>query len=159
MNRRPEDVGQVASGLQIREDPKTGIFVEGLTQVHVKTKEQLLQFVKMGMKRRQVNQTGMNKNSSRSHAILNIFLEQIWVEKQSQTGQQSQQLNPSTAEDSAEESVKRRHYRKALLTIVDLAGSERLNKSGSESMRLQEAKNINKSIASLGNCIAMLAQS
>jgi hypothetical protein len=33
------------------------------------------------MRRRQVNQTGMNKNSSRSHAILNIFLEQIWVQK------------------------------------------------------------------------------
>ena len=43
------------SGLQIREDPKTGIFVEGLTQVHVKSKEQLLQYVKQGMKRRQVN--------------------------------------------------------------------------------------------------------
>jgi hypothetical protein len=40
---------------------------------------------------------------------------------------------------------------------VDLAGSERLNKTGSESMRLQEAKNINKSIAALGNCIAGLA--
>ena len=54
--------------------------------------------------------------------------------------------------------MKKRHYRKALLTIVDLAGSERLNKTGSESMRLQEAKNINKSIAALGNCIAGLAQ-
>ena len=75
-----EDPSQQA-GLQIREDPKTGIFVDGLTQVHVKSKEQLLQFVKQGMKRRQVNQTGMNKNSSRSHAVLNIFLEQIWVEK------------------------------------------------------------------------------
>ena len=32
----------VANGLQIREDPKTGIFVEGLTQVHVKSKDQLL---------------------------------------------------------------------------------------------------------------------
>ena len=43
------------------------------------------------------------------------------------------------------------------MTIVDLAGSERLNKSGSEMLRLAEAKNINKSIAALGNCIAALA--
>lgn len=42
-------------GLNIREDPKTGIFVEGLTQVHVKSKDQLLQFVKQGMRKRQVN--------------------------------------------------------------------------------------------------------
>lgn len=53
--------------------------------------------------------------------------------------------------------MKKRHYRKALLTIVDLAGSERLSKTGSEGMRLQEAKNINKSIAALSNCISALA--
>ena len=30
---------QSGQNLQIREDPKTGIFVHGLTQIHVKTKE------------------------------------------------------------------------------------------------------------------------
>jgi hypothetical protein len=30
----------------------------------------LLQYVAQGIKRRSVNQTGMNKSSSRSHAIL-----------------------------------------------------------------------------------------
>jgi len=44
-----------------------------------------------------------------------------------------------------------------LLTIVDLAGSERLSKTGSEGQRLLEAKNINKSIASLSNCVSALA--
>ena len=43
---RAINAAESGTGLQIREDPKTGIFVEGLTQVHVKTKEQLLQFVK-----------------------------------------------------------------------------------------------------------------
>jgi hypothetical protein len=41
---------------------------------------------------------------------------------------------------------------------VDLAGSERLSKTQSEGLRLQEAKNINKSIASLSNCVSALAQ-
>ena len=45
-----------------------------------------------------------------------------------------------------------------MLTIVDLAGSERLSKSGSEGLRLNEAKTINKSISSLGNCIAALSE-
>ena len=31
--------------LQIREDPKTGIFVHGLTQIHVKTMQQLIMYV------------------------------------------------------------------------------------------------------------------
>lgn len=102
------------------------------------------------MRKRQVNQTAMNVNSSRSHAILNIFLEQVWVEK-------TAPLNAYPVEDGRPETLKQKHYRKALLTIVDLAGSERLNKTGSEHQRLKEAQNINKSISALGNCIASLA--
>jgi len=44
------------------------------------------------------------------------------------------------------------------LTIVDLAGSERISKSGSNGIRLEEAKKINISVSSLGNCINALAQ-
>ena len=51
-----------------------------------------------------------------------------------------------------------KHYKRGLFTIVDLAGSERLSKTFSSGMRLDEAKNINKSISALGNCIAALAQ-
>lgn len=54
--------------------------------------------------------------------------------------------------------IKKRHHRKALLTIVDLAGSERVSKSGSEGARLAEAKNINKAISALGNCISALSK-
>ena len=39
-----------------------------------------------------------------------------------------------------------------------MAGSERLSKTGSEGTRLAEAKNINKSIAALSNCVSALAQ-
>ncbi len=41
--------------------------------------------------------------------------------------------------------------------MVDLAGSERLSKSNSEGLRFDEAKNINKSISTLGMCISALA--
>lgn len=54
--------------------------------------------------------------------------------------------------------LSKRHVKKGTLTIVDLAGSERLSKSQPEAMRAEEAKNINKSIAALGNCIAALAK-
>ena len=94
----------------------------------------------------------MNKTSSRSHAVLQIFLEQRWIE----TNQQEEEVSSNGRYNSLGK-VKKRHYKKALLTIVDLAGSERLSKTGSEGMRLQEAKNINKSIAALSNCISALA--
>lgn len=77
----------------------------------------------------------MNKNSSRSHAVLQIFVEQRWVEKENSPSDDS----PITSADrrrSQSKGVKKRHYRKALLTIVDLAGSERLSKTGSEGLRL-----------------------
>lgn len=41
--------------MKLREDPKTGIFVDGLTQINVKGKEQLYQMIKIGAKRRSVN--------------------------------------------------------------------------------------------------------
>ena len=44
--------------------------------------------------------------------------------------------SPSLELKQSPKQVKKRHYRKALLTIVDLAGSERLSKTGSEGMRL-----------------------
>jgi len=81
-----------------------------------------------------------NLTSSRSHAILQLLIEQKWVES-----------------DIQEKQTKTRHYKKCLLTIVDLAGSERTSKSGSDGARLEEAKKINKSIYSLGNCINSLA--
>ena len=66
--------------LSIREDPKTGIFVHGLTLKRIKNKEELLNIIKRGARFRSTNSTTMNKTSSRSHAILQVFIEQRWDE-------------------------------------------------------------------------------
>uniref|UniRef100_A0A3Q2YZ24 Kinesin-like protein n=1 Tax=Hippocampus comes TaxID=109280 RepID=A0A3Q2YZ24_HIPCM len=44
------------------------------------------------------------------------------------------------------------------LYLVDLAGSEKVSKTGAEGALLDEAKNINKSLAALGNVIAALSE-
>ena len=49
--------------------------MHGLTQITVRTKEKLLEYIAAGQKRRSVNATKMNKISSRSHAVLQIFVE------------------------------------------------------------------------------------
>lgn len=107
----------------------------------MKSKEELLAIVKKGAKYRATNQTSMNRTSSRSHAILKISIQQRWIEEN----------NASTKNIK-----KKKHERRALLTVVDLAGSERLSRSKSTTIRLEEAKAINKSISALGNCINAL---
>jgi kinesin family protein 5 len=42
------------------------------------------------------------------------------------------------------------------LNLVDLAGSEKISKTGAQGSVLEEAKNINKSLSALGNCISAL---
>ena len=44
------------------------------------------------------------------------------------------------------------------LNLVDLAGSERVRVSGATGQRLEESKQINKSLSALGNVIAALTE-
>eukprot|EP00741_Cyanophora_paradoxa_P005036 tig00000842_g4878.t1 len=122
--------------LAIREDPRQGVFVEGLTAVPVRSASEFMRLIAAGARMRATSSTSMNKTSSRSHVIMYITVEQAL---------------PSRAEVGV---VK---VKRATLTVVDLAGSERVSKSGSEGLRLEEAKKINKSIAALGNCVAALS--
>jgi len=146
------------NNLQIREDPKTGIFVHGLKQIVVRDIGQLMHIVKLGARRRTTNSTNMNSSSSRSHAVLQILIEQRWQEQALATHHPTNSQQSQNSADPRHRAIqKTRHFRKALLTVVDLAGSERLSKTGSEGVRLMEAKNINKSIAALSNCISALA--
>ena len=73
----------------------------------------------------------MNQESSRSHSIFTITIEC--------TGEVTQD-----------------HVRVGKLNLVDLAGSERQAKTAAVGARLQEAKNINRSLSALGNVISAL---
>ncbi|KAL9645915.1 hypothetical protein ABK040_001024 [Willaertia magna] len=129
--------------LNIRNDPKMGgVYVENVTQIQVNNAIEILNFIKEGIKNRQEGPTDMNKTSSRSHVILTITVEQRpYLDN----------TNSVNNTNNNKSSVKR-----GVLTIVDLAGSERVSKSGSEGIRLEEAKKINKSLSALGNCVAAL---
>jgi len=120
------------SNLMIVEDNQRGIIVPDLTEYHVKSSKELISMIIKGNAKRTMAPTGENQFSSRSHAILQIVIEQ---------------------------KTKLRDLKEALITskflLVDLAGSER---SGLEKgIRTHEGKNINKSLLSLGNCINLLS--
>ncbi|KAK7291739.1 hypothetical protein RIF29_07120 [Crotalaria pallida] len=121
-----------STSLQLREDMKKGIYVENLTEHVVTTVNDVLRLLLQGTANRKVAATHMNCESSRSHSVFTCTIESHW-EKDSKA-----------------------HFRFARLNLVDLAGSERQKSSGTDSERLKEAANINKSLSTLGLVIMTL---
>ncbi|XP_060534019.1 osmotic avoidance abnormal protein 3 isoform X8 [Cylas formicarius] len=128
----PNDKMATSSTLSLKETPNEGVTVPGLTQHPVHNVNECENFLNVGSKNRMIGATLMNQNSSRSHSIFTISIEQI------------SNLNNN-------ESI-----RKGKLNLVDLAGSERQTKTGATGDRLKEATKINLSLSALGNVISAL---
>uniref|UniRef100_A0A673XNR9 Kinesin family member 4 n=1 Tax=Salmo trutta TaxID=8032 RepID=A0A673XNR9_SALTR len=64
------------STINIREDPKEGIKIVGLTERQVMSAHEMVGCLELGNSARTVGSTAMNAASSRSHAIFTITLEQ-----------------------------------------------------------------------------------
>uniref|UniRef100_A0A1J3HRT6 Chromosome-associated kinesin KIF4 n=1 Tax=Noccaea caerulescens TaxID=107243 RepID=A0A1J3HRT6_NOCCA len=126
--------------IQIRETASGGITLAGVTEAEVKTKEEMGSYLARGSLSRATGSTNMNSQSSRSHAIFTITLEQKKISSCSST----------TAIDGGEDILC------AKLHLVDLAGSERAKRTGADGMRLKEGIHINKGLLALGNVISAL---
>lgn len=121
--------------LQIREEKKKGVFVEGLSEWAVRGPEEIFVLMEKGHNLRATASTKMNDLSSRSHAVFIVIVEQM-----------------SITEEGNE-------IRVGKLNIVDLAGSERVRVTGATGKRLEESKKINQSLSALGNVISALTDS
>ncbi|CAD8105985.1 unnamed protein product [Paramecium sonneborni] len=121
--------------LEIREDKNNGIQIAGVIEVEVKTVSEVLALLKVGNKNRSKEATDANKESSRSHAIL-----QLQVETKDKAAGIQEQIIQSK------------------FSLVDLAGSERAANTNNKGQRMIEGANINKSLLVLGNCIQSLSE-
>ena len=65
------------TSLQIREDPRRGVFVEGLSEWAVRTPAETYNLMIRGQQARAQASTKMNDVSSRSHAVFIIIVEQM----------------------------------------------------------------------------------
>ena len=115
------------TSLQIREDKKKGVFVEGLSEWAVRSPNEIYSLMQKGALSRATATTKMNDMSSRSHAVFIIIVEQMT------------QLDEGDADD--EDAPK--NIRVGKLNLVDLAGSERVRVTGATGKRLEESKKIN----------------
>ncbi|XP_021612668.1 kinesin-like protein KIN-UC isoform X2 [Manihot esculenta] len=139
--------------IPINEDPRTGdVSLPGATVVRVRDLDHFFELMQIGETNRHAANTKQNTESSRSHAILMVYVRRSIHQKVDEINAQGTMTDLVGGNGIP-------RVRKSKLLIVDLAGSERLDKSGSEGRLLEEAKFINLSLTSLGKCINALAES
>ena len=125
---------EVKHSLKVRQDPKLGPFVEGLTSHDVVDYAGIDALMEVGNQNRTTAATNMNDTSSRSHAVFTMTFSQVGM------------LDGVPLE------------RVSKINLVDLAGSERTSSTGATGVRLKEGGNINKSLVVLGMVISALAE-
>ncbi|KAI3961373.1 hypothetical protein MKW92_018205 [Papaver armeniacum] len=121
--------------LLIREDVKSGVYVENLSEQDVCTMKDVRLLLIKGLANRRTGATSINAESSRSHSVFTCTVE-------------SRCKSMSDGLSSCKTSR---------INLVDLAGSERQKLTGAAGERLKEAGNINRSLSQLGNLINILA--
>ncbi|KAF2892769.1 hypothetical protein ILUMI_13404 [Ignelater luminosus] len=130
-NETVQDLLNPGPALELRENGQYGVIVAGIQVHRIDKSEKLFDLLEQGNKNRTQHPTDANAESSRSHAVFQVYLRMKII---------------STNE-----------IRLAKLSMIDLAGSERGAATGYSGARFTEGANINKSLLALGNCINSLA--
>ncbi|TDH69477.1 hypothetical protein CCR75_005881 [Bremia lactucae] len=142
--------------LQLRENAKKGVWVQGLTEVSVATRQEALEQMRRGSLQRITASTQMNERSSRSHAVYTVkMIQRVSAQEIRSSVTKNQRLQTRTTLDSSDRNDSQA-VTVSKLTFVDLAGSERLKKTRAEGERMKEGIQINVGLFALGNVINAL---
>ncbi|XP_078482027.1 kinesin-like protein KIF1C [Ciona intestinalis] len=125
-NEKVKDLLSKKTDLKIRENAKTGFYVEDLKVQTVGNYEAIQFYIDKGNSNRTVAKTEMNDTSSRAHTIFTLTLDQKIGAEMRKT---------------------------SVINLVDLAGSERVGRNDVKGDTFNEGRNINLSLLTLGNCI------
>ena len=104
-------------------DIKGIIDIQNLRKIKISSPEEAIENIKIGNHFRHIGSTSMIKTSSRSHAIISIYIEN--------------------------NSIKENKLKKSKFHIIDLAGSERQSKTKIGGSTLKESGKINQSLLNL----------
>uniref|UniRef100_UPI00358E3173 kinesin-like protein KIF18A n=1 Tax=Myxine glutinosa TaxID=7769 RepID=UPI00358E3173 len=133
-NEQISDLLMSNGPLSVYEDPQKGVCVKNLSIHKPKSVEELLRMLEKGNQNRTQHPTDANALSSRSHALLQIYLKQ-------------EERDPSLSHNALI----------SKLSLIDLAGSERAFETNNSGQRMREGSTINCSLLALGSCINALA--
>ena len=130
-NERIRDLLSPAKdNLKIHEEKSKGVYIQDITERYCCEDSEVYQIMKVGNSNRAITSTNMNAESSRSHSMFTLT------------------ISMTNNDDGSCKTGK--------LYLVDLAGSEKISKTGAQGQTLEEAKNINKSLTTLGKVIQAL---
>lgn len=121
-----------SDNLMIRESRTKGIWVDSVTDVYADSYSSVLKTMRKGEENRTVGETAMNHQSSRSHSVLIVNIDQ---RNKNTNGKVSSRM-----------------------VFVDLAGSEKVRDTKADGLRLKEAQQTNKSLSALGRVIKALTK-
>ena len=131
-NEHVRDLLGSGENLLVVEDPLKGVLIPNLKEFEIKSANEAKELIDAGNSIRVMASTAANQFSTRSHAVLQITLEQTSKEKNSVIFSSK-------------------------LCLIDLAGSERAASTENRGQRMIEGANINRSLLALGNCINILS--
>ncbi|XP_056269149.1 kinesin-like protein kif7 isoform X2 [Pseudoliparis swirei] len=133
------EVETASKDIHIRED-KGNIVLCGVKECEVEGLDEVLSLLESGNTARHTGATQMNLNSSRSHTIFTLYMDQ----------RRGSSRLYGTAPNSGPQMLSSKFH------FVDLAGSERILKTGNTGERLKESIQINSGLLALGNVIGAL---
>ena len=125
--------------LQIRDDEAGNSLIYGANEVVCTTLDEVIACFDAGTMLRHTGSTQMNEQSSRSHSVFTVTVEQRW----------SDNANGKTVHESAIYDINNAanavssFYLGAKFHFVDLAGSERVHRTGNVGDRFKESIHIN----------------
>ncbi|KAM3663122.1 kinesin-like protein KIF7 [Ammospiza maritima maritima] len=137
-------VDTASKDIQIREDDKGNIVLCGVKESEVEGLDEVLSLLEMGNTAKHTGATHINRQSSRSHTIFTVTMEQ-----RRGAGRLPLHRQPPALPAAGQVLVSKFHF-------VDLAGSERIVKTGNTGERLKESIQINCGLLALGNVISAL---
>lgn len=176
------DINEFDRPLLVCEDSKKkDFYVKGLKQIVVDTLEECLDILKMGEYNRHYAATSMNHQSSRSHTIFRLNIQNIehyYKEGSFEANYSSSNLNSYTdiMQDLYNKSSAVTSEMTSVLNFIDLAGSEKVSNHHNSKFenkgimmsdalitskiqdRVNEGKHINKSLFFLTQVISMQAK-
>jgi kinesin family protein 23 len=109
---------------QLREDNRGRPYIKDVKELEVRSSEEAIELLNMGLKRRRIAHTQLNTESSRSHSVLSMRLVQYHNDI------------PLTSLTKDDLTISTIH-------LVDLAGSERVNRAKTVGERVKEASKKN----------------